>query len=167
MKYIFALVIALLVHVCGIAQPAELGIGAMGLVVSDISESERFYVDILGMVPSGGFELSAEWSEEAGMAGGHPFAVKSFRSKESETATILKLAYFDNPVERRLITGIEKEGGVNYITFYYDTLTDVKDQILKAGIPIVGEVERPAYKILIIRDPDGVFVELIELKERK
>ena len=167
MKYIISPIFAILIHLIGFSQPAELGIGAMGLVVSDISESEKFYVDILGMYPNGGFELSAEWSEEAGMAGGQPFAVKSFRSKDSATATILKLAYFQNPVERKHTTGIEKEAGVNYITFYYESLTDVKDRIMKAGIPIVGEVERPAYKILIVRDPDGVFVELIELKERK
>lgn len=167
MKDLLIIAMAFTLTLNSFGQSAELGVGAIGLVVSDIEVSEQFYTDILGFIPSGGFELTSEWSDEAGMAGGNPFAVKLFRLQEKESATVLKLAYFENTAKGKQTTGIDKESGVNYITFYYDTLTDVKDRIMQADIPLVGEVERPAYKILIIRDPDGVFVELIELKEQK
>ena len=44
---------------------AELGVGAMGLVVSDIEASEEFYTKILGLTPIGGFSLDEQWSKEA------------------------------------------------------------------------------------------------------
>ena len=164
MKYHITFLSIALTLWCVNGQNAELGVGAIGLVVSDINESEEFYVDILGFKPSGGFELSSEWSQEAGMAEGLPFAVKVFRLQEKETATMLKLAYFDKEVTKEAMKGIAQKAGANYLTFYYSNLDTVKERIIKSDIPIVGEVERERYKLLIIRDPNGVFVELIELK---
>lgn len=164
MKYTLLLLMVVCSFFNGHAQNAELGVGAIGLVVSDLAKSEKFYVDILGFKANGGFELPKEWSEEAGMANGSSFAVKVFRLQEKETATMLKLAYFRDQVAKGELSGIGEKSGVNYLTFYYPSLEAVKERIMQAGLPVVGELERERYKLLIIRDPDGVFVELIELK---
>ncbi|HEY9117899.1 MAG TPA: hypothetical protein VIN11_08755, partial [Roseivirga sp.] len=73
----------------------ELGVLAIGLVVSDIKASEKFYTEIVGMVPAGQFSLDEQWSKEAGAANNKPFSVKMFKMKDQPSATILKLAYFD------------------------------------------------------------------------
>ncbi len=146
------------------SQPAELGVGAIGLVVNDLKKSEKFYTEIIGMKEAGGFELSEEWAQEAGMSENRPFAVKVFKMRNTNTATMLKLAYFDEVKASEDSKGIGQNAGVNYITFYLDELKGVKERIKNAGIAVIGEVEREAYKLVIVRDPDGIFVELIELR---
>ena len=164
MKYLLIPVLFITIVFNANAQAADLGVGAIGLVVSDIDESEKFYVDILGMLPDGGFELSREWSLEAGMSDGLPFAVKIFRMQNKNTSTVLKLAYFKEKVNKQQLKHIAQKSGVNYLTFYYNDLDSIRKKIVEADIPIVGEVKGSTYKLLIIQDPDGVFVELVKEK---
>lgn len=141
---------------------ADLGVAAIGLVVSDIEKSEQFYTEILGMVPHGQFKLSEEWSEDAGMSNGKPFAVKMIKMADQPSATILKLAYFENTPKGPKLPGVNVQSGVNYLTLHYNDLSEVLFRIEKAGIPIIGKVKRD-YKLVIIQDPDGVFIELVQL----
>ena len=140
----------------------ELGVLAIGLVVSDIKASEKFYTEIVGMVPAGQFSLDEQWSKEAGAANNKPFSVKMFKMKDQPSATILKLAYFDKTAKGKQTKGIDVNAGVNYLTFSYKELAPVINRINSAGIEIVGDVERDGYWIIFIRDPDGIFIELIE-----
>ncbi len=55
---------------------AELGVASIGLVVSDISESEQFYKDVIGMKELWKFSLDEEWSDEAGASMENPFRLK-------------------------------------------------------------------------------------------
>lgn len=164
-KIILAIVLVLCVH-SALAQneptEADLGVAAIGLVVSDIEKSEQFYTDILGMKPYASFELTKQWSDEAGMSNGLPFAVRMYRLVEQNSATVLKLAYFDDGVPRKAFpSGINEVSGVNYLTFHYNNLEPVLKRIRQAGIEIIGDVER-SYKLVIIRDPDGVYIELVQ-----
>ena len=164
MRITFITFILLTAVLRGYSQAADQGVGAIGLVVSDIERSEKFYTDILGFIPSGGFELSETWSKEAGMSNNRPFAVKIFKKVDHPSATMLKLAYFDKVAKKKWNSGIENLSGVNYLTFYYNDLKEVVARINKAEIPIVGHVDRDSYELVIVRDPDGVFIELIVQK---
>lgn len=142
---------------------ADLGVAAIGLVVSDIEKSEKFYTQIIGMSAAGAFSLDEEWSKEAGASGNRPFSVKMFKIKEVASSTILKLAYFDKVAPRPPQTGIDVNAGVNYLTFHLsmDDFKSTVDRIKKAKIDIIGWVKRDTYQLLFIKDPDGVFVELV------
>ena len=98
---------------------ADMGVAAIGLVVSDIEASEAFYKEILGLVEVGGFSLDEKWSKEAGAANGQPFSVKQFKLKDQPTATVFKLAYFEETNKRQDHRGINQFSGVNYLTLYY------------------------------------------------
>ncbi len=91
-----------------------------------------------------------------------PFIVRIYKLVNSQTATLLKLAYFGEIEERSNPLGINEAPGVNYLTFHYDDLEPVLNRIKKAGIEIIGQLERN-YSFIIIRDPDGVFIELVQL----
>ena len=142
----------------------ELGVLAIGFVVSDIEASEKFYTEIVGMVPAGQFSLDEQWSKDAGAANNKPFSVKMFKMKNKPSATILKLAYFDKTTKQKEKKGIDVSSGVNYLTFSYESLDPVIERIEKAGIKIVGDVKREGYRIIFIKDPDGMYVEMIERK---
>jgi len=160
--YIFPLLAVLLgLQLQGQESPADLGVAAIGLVVSDIDASERFYNDILGMQPAGSFSLDEQWSEDAGAANDKSFSVKMFKLNNSKTATVLKLAYFDKVKRRPKQYGINEYAGVNYITLNYNDLKPVADRLEKAGIKKLGWVKRDTYQLFFVRDPDGVFIELV------
>jgi len=83
--------------------------------------------------------------------------------KDLSSATVLKLAYFDkteNPLDKQ---GINISSGVNYITLYYTTeeFQQVIERISAAGINKVGWVKRDSYQLVFIKDPDGIFVEIV------
>jgi len=140
----------------------ELGVLAVGLVVSDIEASEKFYTQIVGMQPTIEFSLDELWSKEAGAANDKPFSVKMFKMKNKASATILKLAYFDKTKKQKVRDGIDKLSGVNYLTFSYTSLDPVIQRIENAGIEIIGDVKRENYRIIFIKDPDGIYIEMIE-----
>lgn len=142
---------------------ADLGVAAIGLVVSDINVSEIFYRNILGMEETGEFTLDEQWSREAGAANGQPFSVKQFKLKDVSTATVLKLAYFEKTERASTTSGLSAVSGVNYITLFYseEGFSDVMERIEKAGIEKIGWVKRETYQLVFIRDPDGVFIEIV------
>lgn len=141
----------------------EMGVAAFGFVVSDIEASEKFYTEIIGMVPVGGFSLDEQWSKDAGASGGKPFAVKMFKTVDQPTATVLKLAYFEKGLvkKRPAQKGIHSYAGVNYLTFYFANLDEIAESAKVAGVEMTGWVRRENYQLFFLRDPDGVFVEIV------
>ena len=142
-------------------SPADLGVAAIGLVVSDIEKSEAFYTEVIGMEAAGEFSLTSAWSDEAGMAGGKPFSVKMFKMNSSPSATILKLAWFEETETRANMTDVGLTSGVNYLTLHYNDLAEVEKRVKDAGIDIVGRVAGEGYQLFIIKDPDGIYIELV------
>lgn len=164
MKNILVLIISLIMFK-GMTQNknVDFGIAAVGLVVSDIKESERFYTDLLGMISVGEFELDNVWAQEAGASNGQPFAVKMFKLVDGDFATVLKLAYFDSVEQMSYKSGINSSAGVNYLTFYYSRqgFQQVLERLKADGRERLGWVKRDAYQLVFFKDPDGVFIELI------
>lgn len=168
MKKVCLSIFLTLAIIPGLAQEsaADLGVAAIGLVVSDIEESEKFYTEVIGMAPAGSFSLSPEWSDEAGAANGRPFSVKMFKLVDRNTSTILKLAYFDKIEERPEQTGVDIYAGVNYLTFNYSNFQKVVDRLNRLKIKRLGWVKREHYQLIFIQDPDGLFIELVGPPER-
>ncbi len=155
---------AFLMLLCGVVSTVaaqQPQIGAIGYVVTDIDRSQAFYTEVLGMAPAGSFALDTAWSREAGAASGRPFSVRQFRLGDGAGATVLKLAYFGGSQARPPQEGLDSPAGVNYLTLTYPELGPVVERVKKAGIPILGTVRRHSYQLVFIRDPDGLFVELV------
>ena len=164
MKTLIIIYCALVLNFASFSQSnADLGVAAIGLVVSDIEISEQFYKGILGMQEVGGFSLDEQWSKEAGAADGKSFSVKQFKMKDLSSATVLKLAYFDKTEKQADSRGININSGVNYISLYYNALDfkEVVERISESGIEKLGWVNRDSYQLVFIKDPDGIFIEIV------
>lgn len=142
-------------------EPAE-RFDAVGLVVSDIEASEKFYTEVIGFHKFYEFSLDEAWADQAGMGNGKALSVKMYRLGEGPGAAALKLAYFDEAPAKKEVSGIDVEAGVNYLTLWFKDSAEVRQRIEDAGIPIVGEVAGPGYQLFIVRDPDGVFIEILQ-----
>ncbi|MCA6078748.1 VOC family protein [Fulvivirga sedimenti] len=160
-KYITIFLLMVSFYAYAQESSADLGVTAIGIVVSDIEKSEAFYTDLLGMVPAGSFSLDEQWSKEAGAANDRPFKVKMFKMVDRNTATIFKLAYFDKVKPRPKQTGVDSNAGVNYLTLNYSDLEPVRKRLEAAGITPLGWVKRDTYQLFFVRDPDGIFIELV------
>ncbi|MDW3194667.1 MAG: VOC family protein [Cytophagales bacterium] len=156
------------VHMSQAQTDAELGVLSIGLVVSDLEASERFYKEIIGMEEVRQFSLDEKWADDAGASNGKPFSVKMLKQKNLPSATILKLAYFDQMDKKPDMSGVDVNAGVNYLTFSYgaDDFEAVVKRIEAAGIEKMGWVSRDRYRLFFIKDPDGVFVELFGPPEK-
>lgn len=150
-------------HISWSQSSAEHGAAAIGMVVSDVEASQAFYKDVLGFVELFEFSLDEAWSDEAGAAGGKPFSVKVLKQKNLPTATTLKLAYFKKTKKQADMSGIDVQSGVNYLTFRYtlEEFNQIVKNVQNAGIKMTGWVKRDNYQLFFIKDPDGVFVEII------
>lgn len=147
---------------------AEHGAAAIGLIVSDVEASQEFYKDVLGFVELFEFSLDEAWSDEAGAANGKPFSVKVLKQKNLPTATTLKLAYFEKTKKQPDLSGIDVQSGVNYVTFRYnlEEFNGIVKKVQDAGIKMTGWVKRDNYQLFFIKDPDGIFVEIIGPPEK-
>ena len=165
---LLALLLTFSLGTAQVQKNAELGVGAMGIVVSDIDASETFYKDLLGLTPIGGFSLDEQWSQEAGAANNLPFSVKQFKLQDTPGGTIIKLAYFEKTKKQTKPKGINKKSGVNYITLYYtsDAFYKAIERLKKADIELAGWVKREYYQIVFVQDPDGIYVELVAPPEK-
>ncbi len=135
---------------------------AVGLVVSDIEASEKFYTEILGFEKFTEFSLPDAWADQAGMSNGKGLTVNMYKLGEGQNAAALKLVEIRDVKKKKALSGIDVQSGVNYLTFRYEDFSEVRKKVEAQNIPIVGEVSGEGYKIFIIRDPDGIFVEVIE-----
>jgi len=142
---------------------AELGVAEIALVVSDIKASEHFYKDIIGFVEAGEFNIDQQFSRETGVANDQPFTIRMLKQSDLPSATILKLVFFKKPAKQSRLDDINTKTGVNYITFHYDAkgFKKVTQSIETAGLEKTGWVKRDGFQLYFIKDPDGLFVEII------
>ncbi len=164
MKKPLLIILSLLLSISLHSQSkAELGVAEIGLVVSDIKASEHFYKEILGLVEAGEFNIDQQFSLETGAANDQPFTIRMLKQRDLPSATILKLAFFKKTTKQLMLDGINTQSGVNYITFHYDAkgFKKVTQSIETAGLEKTGWVKRDSFQLYFIKDPDGLFVEII------
>lgn len=165
MRTLCLLILLLMGHTLTFSQesePPSEKFDSVGLVVSNIEASEKFYTEILGFKQFYEFSLDEAWADKAGMGNGKALSVKMFRLGGGPQAVALKLAYFAEAPETKMQSGIDVEAGVNYLTLWYKDFAEVRKRIESAGIAIVGEVAGPGYELFIVRDPGGVFIEILQ-----
>jgi catechol 2,3-dioxygenase-like lactoylglutathione lyase family enzyme len=120
----------------------------VGLIVSDIRDSLDFYVDFLDLTFLGEVDL--------------PFG-KLYRLAFG--ASFLKLIVPNSRprVERSSLTEMS---GFRYITFQVNNITAMHEMVKDRGTPFELALQEllPGLLVMMIRDPDGNIVELIERK---
>lgn len=139
----------------------------IGLVCSNLERSLDFYKNIVGMTETGGFDVDGQFGTDSGLSDGKSFKVKTLKLDNKPGATTLKLACCSDSsgLQPRFVTDAP---GVRYLTFEIPSTKAVKERIAKNGIPILGKGPVSMgdnLELLLIQDPDGVFVEFIGGKE--
>jgi len=118
----------------------------LGILVSDINASLKFYQDILGL----------KFIEKIPVWFGTMYRLR-FGSSD------FKLIDPKNKLPKGSV-GLDAQIGYRYVTFVIKNIFKVCEELKKRGIEFeVPEKElRPGVRIAMVRDPDGNIVEFVE-----
>ena len=138
----------------------------LGVVVSDVEKSVKFYTEAIGFKEIKGFSVPGEFCKNAGLTNGAPLTIRVLVLGEGETATKLKLmAVPDAKPKKTNSKFIHSQLGFSYITVFVTDTKAAVERLKKAGAKPVakGPVEIPGAKaaLTVVRDPDGNLVELV------
>ncbi len=148
------------------ASPDEFSSSTIGIgvICSDIEKSRDFYLNVIGMIKTGEFDVNARFAKKSGLSNGAPFHVDVLRLGQGKDATQWKLMSFGDKAKTPKKEFIYNNTGMQYITINVTNLTPFVERIQKAGVKFCGDTPTPLGSdnhFVLVQDPDGTFIELI------
>lgn len=133
--------------------------------VADSEESIRFYNDLLGF----SFELGEAFNSNQEMAATAGAPGASFRQSQARipgTSVPMTLIEFKD-IDRKTLSGRTQDPGTAVLQLVVRDVESLTAKLGAAGVPIVSvggkPVEvRPGLDIAIVRDPNGMLLELVQ-----
>lgn len=141
----------------------------LGVVVSDVARSVKFYTHAIGFTEVQGFSVPADFCAEAGLTDKLALDIRVLVLGEGDTATKLKLMQVPGAVVKKDDNAfIHSQLGYRYLTIYVADGDAALERLKQAGAkPLAkGPVPLPAglppgLALTVVRDPDGNLIELI------
>lgn len=135
----------------------------IGMIVSDLDASVKFYTEVVGLTEQAGFEVDADFGKRSGLTDSLPIKVRVLKVGAGEDATQLKLMTFGDKAKKQTNEFIHTHTGIQYITINVKELAPIVERIKKHKVKFLGETPIPLGKrhFVMVKDPDGTFVELI------
>lgn len=136
----------------------------VGVVVSDLERSLDFYINGIGMVKTGSFDLDEDFTKRSGLSNGVPFSVTVLKLEDSSEANEWKLMSFGKKATHPEQKFIQDDVGMQYITINLKALRPVIERLKQKDVPFLGNTPtrlNDTLQFLLVQDPDGNFVELI------
>lgn len=137
---------------------------SIGVVVSDLDASVKFYTETIGMKETGGFDVPGEFASRLGLTDDKTLNVKVLKLADSPDAPQWKLMTFGAAAKAQRSKHIDGFTGMQYITINVEDLSPFVKRLKQHEVKLLGEtpVELPNGKYLaLVQDPDGTFIELI------
>lgn len=137
---------------------------SVGVVVSKMKKSLKFYKEVLGLKETGGFTVERELARKTGLTGGKPFDVVILKTVDEPNATEWKLMSFKGNAQHPDQKHIQDDTGMQYITMYVKSLDPFMERLKKNRVKRLGKTPvllPDGRHFILIQDPDGTFIELI------
>lgn len=136
----------------------------IGVVVSDLEASLRFYEEAIGMQRASSFDIDEDFGQRSGLTGGVPVHVEVLQLGDGETATQWKLMTFGDRAASQENAYIYDHAGVQYITLFVNDLSAAIARLEAHDVELLGETPTPlpdGRHFVLVKDPDDTFIELI------
>lgn len=173
-KIYFSLITAMILLFSGLSTFAQDDFSSktihLGVVVSDIEESMEFYTEVVGMKQTGSFDVDKDFARKSGLTDAIPFHVKVLKLQAGDKATQFKLMSFGDKASRQQNEYIEDHTGMQYITINVNNLSPVIERVREHNVVPRGDTPVKLNEkddFLLLRDPDGTFIELIGPRKDK
>jgi catechol 2,3-dioxygenase-like lactoylglutathione lyase family enzyme len=137
----------------------------LGWVVQDAAKTAQFLTNAIGFKEIQGFSVAPELGRKIGLIDGHAVDVRVFVLGDGETATRVKVLSFPKAQSQKPdLKYIHTTLGYRYLTLYVKDMKVALERLKKAQVRLEGETPLDlggGTYIVVVRDPDGNFVELI------
>lgn len=140
----------------------------LGVVVSDVAKSVKFYTEAIGCVELPGFKVDGPYVGKVGLTdGSEGLDVHVLALAQAPQATKLKLMQFKRAPGADDTQAINSQLGFRYLTIVVVDIDKAMDRLKKAGVkPVTAPHNLPEglpqeIYLTVVRDPDGNFVELV------
>ncbi len=141
----------------------------LGMVVSDLEKSVRFYKEVIGFTEVSGFKVPSQFAVDTGLADKLELDVHVLVLGTGENATKLKLMQFKSaPGARVDNTFIHSSYGYRYLTIPVKNLNVAVEHAAKSGGKPIAKCPVPlpegfaaGLALANYRDPDGNLIELV------
>ncbi len=137
---------------------------SVGLVVEDLNKSLDFYQNVIGMVKTSEFSVDAARAKELGLSNGDRFDVTILKLENSEQAAEWKLMSFGKKANHPKQNFVPDDTGMQYITLYVKSMKPILERIKKYNVKALGITPTKLDEtrdFVLVRDPDGTFIEII------
>ncbi len=136
----------------------------LGLCVSDLERSLRFWCDGLGFERAERYDLDSEVMhglEQALEVGGRTLVTSQFIRSGS---LAIELLAFTEPGVSGRPSSSRATLGFTHLAFHVDDLAAAVDRLVACGGTVVeGTSQQLGIEVVFIADPDGVRVELLQV----
>jgi catechol 2,3-dioxygenase-like lactoylglutathione lyase family enzyme len=135
----------------------------VGLCVSDLERSMRFYCDGLGFERSDGYDLDS--SVVAGLDAA--LEVPGPAVLRSQMIVLdglrLELLHYTSPAVEGRPSSHRNQLGLTHLSFWVDDLEATADRLVECGGTLMADTRQsPGVELVFLADPDGTRVELME-----
>ncbi|MEO1980287.1 MAG: VOC family protein [Fuerstiella sp.] len=147
----------------------------LGIVVSDLGASVRFYTEVVGLEKTGGFSVGQAFCRDTRLTDGHALDIQVLSPNGDTDGTSVKLMALPGVDSKKGDHRfIHSQLGYSYLTFYVADIEAASARMKAAGIKAAGReqvrvpLETPVPMFLtLIADPDGNLIELIGPKAKQ
>ena len=142
----------------------------LGVVVSDLKKSLAFYKGVVGFTEVEGFKVEGDFPKKVGLTDGAGLDIHVLVLGEEETATKLKVMQVksEKPAKTLKQRHIHTQTGFSYLSIFVTDVDAVLERAKAAGHkPYAQSPQRlpeglpQDVCLLMLKDPDGNFVEII------
>jgi len=145
----------------------------LGVCVSDINKSAKFYTEAIGFKEIDGFSVPADFCKESGLTDSKQLDIRVFVLGDDESATKIKLMQVPGTQPKKSDNSyVHSQYGFRYLTLMINDTSAALKRLDKAGVKPVakGPVPLPAglpqgVFLTVVQDPDGNLVELVGPKK--
>jgi catechol 2,3-dioxygenase-like lactoylglutathione lyase family enzyme len=135
------------------------------MVVKDAARTAKFFTNAIGFTEVKGFSVTPELGRKIGLVDGHAVDVRVFVLGEGDLATRIKvLAFPQAPGKSADQAFIHSTLGFKYLTLYVKDIDRALERLKAEKVECLGATPLDlggGTFIIVVRDPDGNFVELI------
>lgn len=143
----------------------------LGIVVSDLEKSLKFYNEAVGFQITGEFTVGVDITRDSGLTEGSEILIKKLALGKGPGATTIKLMQPGKPAQKPDQKYITSSLGFSYLTIRVTSTKAALARLKKSGVKVLakGPAILPGNKVAltVVKDPDGNFVELVGPADHK
>lgn len=134
----------------------------IGLCVSDLARSLRFYCEGLGFEPAEGYDLNEKMLDglDRALEVSAPVALRSQMIKLGDLK--IELLHFASPVAVGSASTVRNQIGFTHLSLFVDDVDALAARLAELGGTVLGATRTQlGYEVVFVADPDGARVELM------